>query len=406
MKAVQCKYPAAPWHAKYRTMDDICHSIRLFREHHASLSSEEKIDHDTMLETEQCVAGQLTDMLKDELEELTTFSGDKIGAAVRLGGNAIGSTPIARRGHYVYGLLDLIQQHVSGMVTGKFDQAIIELLLKVVQVSKYSYLRCKAFEVLAVFSSKHGVGQMPIQHVAELLRCGDIWSKEEAPKVSEQWRTIRNKVIDVEHFTGDLKNKLPPKALLAAVDEGIVPIHEILAAQEAMYAKVKKDNDALMIRLERYQRRVDEQKRVLQEREIELRESKTMQTLLSDELKAAKKRLATVTRDKEKIFDALCARTMHESVQNGITAAEPGNRKQSMDQVRVNLEGTQPMQRNVRSAFGDDKMHNLEGESENGTQGENQSRMTLREKPSTALLIKYFEPQQILEVAVRSQPQD
>lgn len=154
----------------------------------------------------------------------------------------MGSAPLARKGHFVYGILDLLQRHVSAMVSGKFDKAVIDLTLRVVEVSKYSFLRCKAFEVLATFSTKHGVGQMPIKRMNEILQRRDVWSNVEREKVSEQWRVIRNKVlVDDEHMIAELRMSLPDRLPTLDPEEPIISVYSSLMAKETEYKEKERN---------------------------------------------------------------------------------------------------------------------------------------------------------------------
>jgi len=227
-------------------MDDLCHSVRVLQESIQKGSSPEKIDQDLIRDTEQAIAGQLIEILKEELNgDMSAFHGDKVGAAIRMANDTAGLAPVARKGHFVYGLLDLLQFHACAMLSGKFDKAIVELMIQVVQVSEYSFLRCKAFEVLAKFSVKHGVGQLPIDSVNELLERRNLWPSAAArEKVSEQWRVLKTKaLVEDPHYLTRLKQNLPDRALVVDFDEPIVSVHAILMAKEAQYKKKEAEFD-------------------------------------------------------------------------------------------------------------------------------------------------------------------
>jgi len=167
-------------------MDDLCLSVRLVRQDFESLDKKEtRIE---LLETsEHCVINQLAEILADEIQRVST---DRMGAALRSGSDAIGAAPLARQGHFVYGIMDLLQQHAAPALSGKLDNKIVHLSLKLLEIAPYSFLRCKAFEVLAIFSMKHGVGQMPIQMANESIVHGS-WSDGHRRKIQQQWIVVR-----------------------------------------------------------------------------------------------------------------------------------------------------------------------------------------------------------------------
>ena len=103
------------------------------------------------LETgEENIINQLSDILYEELRN--GFGKDKMGAVVRTGGDAIGTAPLARKDHFIYGILDLIQQHIQPIDSGKVNYKVMEFSLEIAQNSQCSYLRFKAFEVLTAMS--------------------------------------------------------------------------------------------------------------------------------------------------------------------------------------------------------------------------------------------------------------
>jgi len=167
------------------------------------------------LETaEESVINQLTEILFEELQK--GLSKDRLGSAVRTTGDAIGTAPLARKDHFIYGILDLIQQHIQPLDSGKVNYKVMEVSLRVAKQSPYSYLRCKAFEVLAAMSSKPGIGQAPIQKVYDLL-AGDTWPGELRGKVTSQWKVMRLRAVDVESYLRELRCKSPNIASYTAI---------------------------------------------------------------------------------------------------------------------------------------------------------------------------------------------
>jgi hypothetical protein len=203
-------------------MDDLCLSIRTYRQCNSSGNVEQWINDLTeMLETtEESVINQLSEILLEELEKGLTK--DKIGTVIRTTKDAVGTAPLARKDHFVYGILDLIQQHIQTLDSGKINEKIVRLSLHVAEISPYSFLRCKAFEVLAAMSSKPGVGQMPIQLVSSLFEKNAF--KEDADKVGAQWRTMRKRAVDVEYFFMELRGKSPNVTPLTAAALEVQPL--------------------------------------------------------------------------------------------------------------------------------------------------------------------------------------
>lgn len=221
--AVQVKQPPSSWHIKYRAMDDLCLSIRTVRQY-STESNEGDVDKGmddipNILETaEECVIDEISDTLVRELQDMPC--NEKVRNIFRTTGDAIGAAPVGRTGHFVFGILDLIKQHVQTIDSGKLNDKVVKLSVFVAQNSQHSYLRCKAFEVLAEMSSKPGVGQMPIQMIKELLE-GSTWANDKRDKISGQWTGMRKRVLDVEHYLTDLKHKLgiPVMGLLATTSQ-------------------------------------------------------------------------------------------------------------------------------------------------------------------------------------------
>jgi hypothetical protein len=62
--AVQRKSSPSPWHIKYRTMDDLCHSVRVLQEWISRGLSNEEISQDLILDTEQAITGELLEIFQ------------------------------------------------------------------------------------------------------------------------------------------------------------------------------------------------------------------------------------------------------------------------------------------------------------------------------------------------------
>lgn len=202
------KHPPSSWHSKYRAIDELCLSIRMFRQfnNESPNTVEEWIESipDFLETTEENVILELRAIILEELQD--GLPKETLRDIVRTTGDAIGTAPLARKNHFIYGILDLIQQHVQMIDTDKIydfdskvDNKIVELSLEVVKQSPYSYLRGKAFELLIAMSSKSGIGLMPIKEVNELLAKSD-WPRDMKNKVRDQWRVMRDRAVDAEHF--------------------------------------------------------------------------------------------------------------------------------------------------------------------------------------------------------------
>ena len=177
---------------------------------HNTVSMEEDVEKGTddipnILETaEECVIDEMSDTLVRELHNV--LSKEKVRNMFRTTGDAIGAALLPRTGHFIYGILDLIKQHVQTIDSGKLNDKLVKLSVFVAQNSQYSYLRCKAFEVLAEMSSKPGAGQMPIQMVKELLE-GSTWPNDRRDKISDQWTAMRKRALDAEQYLTDITYK-------------------------------------------------------------------------------------------------------------------------------------------------------------------------------------------------------
>lgn len=193
-------------------MDDLCLSLRTFREHfeRSQKDNAEKWTSDlyyTLKETEESVVNELSEMIKQELE--SGLEPNKFRNVVRAGSDAAGLTPMSRGNHFVYGILDLIQQHVKLVDNGKINEKVVQVSFKVANEAPYSFLRCKAFELLAAMRTKSDVGQMPNKLVSDMLASTTWKTEQQAQKVREQWRLMRERQEDMEIYCTDLNNKAP-----------------------------------------------------------------------------------------------------------------------------------------------------------------------------------------------------
>lgn len=211
--AVQVKYTPTSWHTKYRNIDDLCLSIRTFRQYSICQSpnvtgppwiNDTPEISDALETAEDCVVNELITTLETELEK--GLSKEVVRSALRATGDAAGTVPLARSNHFFYGVLDLIQQHVQGLNSGKLNNKVVKLAIRVAEESPYSYLRCKAFELLAGMIPKTDIGQMPVSMVNELLE-NNKWPEKVREKFSNQWFVMRKRAVDMEKFLIDLRVK-------------------------------------------------------------------------------------------------------------------------------------------------------------------------------------------------------
>lgn len=161
---------------------------------------------DILNDTEASVVNDLNDIVVEQLK--SGLGKDQVSGLMRSGSAMIGAAPVARKDHFIYGILDLIQQHVETINSGKVQGKVMHLALDVARMSKHSYLRCKAFELLVVMSSINGVGQVPIKEVYSLFTEG-IWDPSQTNEAWDQWAVIRDRVARSESYFIKLRNARP-----------------------------------------------------------------------------------------------------------------------------------------------------------------------------------------------------
>jgi len=212
--AVQVKYTPSGWHMRYRTMDDLCLSIRTFRQCSNNLSKEnlENLENSSSLPqfletTEDCIISEL--IVNPETQLAKGLPTETARNALRATGDAVGTAPLGRVNHFFYGVLDLIQQHVQTIDSGKINDKVVNLAFKVAKESSRSFLMCKALEILAAMSLKRGVGLMPTEMVNDLLE-NNNWDSKKRDKFRDQWFVMRKRAVDMEkYFGGKVMNVLP-----------------------------------------------------------------------------------------------------------------------------------------------------------------------------------------------------
>jgi hypothetical protein len=163
-------------------MEDLCSSIRTIQRFSTPSSTDEVEEWmesiPEILETaEESVINELTDILTKKMQNgLPTEIARDLR---RKAGEVVGAGPIGRVNYDIYGILDLIQQHVQTIGSGKIVSKVVEISLQVAKQSPYKYLRCKAFEVLAQLNSRPNLGEAPTEaKVEEMITqtTKDQWS--------------------------------------------------------------------------------------------------------------------------------------------------------------------------------------------------------------------------------------
>jgi len=191
-------------------MDELCSSLRTFRGCERNLENEDLCG---MLEkSEECVVDELCQVLVQELK--TGFDGDNLRQALRNASDIAGTAPLSRKGHFLYGILDLIQQFTEEIDNGKVNDKVVKIALEIAQSAPRSYLRCKAFELLIVMSSKVGATHT-LKLGTELVERG-TWPTGVHEKVRIQWSVMRRRAIDLEdYYRRERCQTLPTKIEIA-----------------------------------------------------------------------------------------------------------------------------------------------------------------------------------------------
>lgn len=190
--AVEFKHRPTWWHFKYRAMDDLCILIRTCRKIYEQYKYTEKWGedfHENLVEAELSVVNELGKLIMQELNSGLRW--DKARNFVRAGTDAFGMTPLSRGDHFIFGILDLIQQHAQTVEICQINDEIAQIVLKVAQESRYSFLRCKAFEVLATMTCKRDIALDVKDMVSR-------WAPELQIKATDQWFVIKQRVTDMQ----------------------------------------------------------------------------------------------------------------------------------------------------------------------------------------------------------------
>jgi hypothetical protein len=175
-------------------MDDVCQLLRTFRkykEQSSETDTEWKEDSEDVMErSEVNFVISLIDILESEFSKLGwSFK----TAILTPAANTFGIASFSSTHHFVYGILDLIQQHVRTTNCGKVINEVMKSALQIVQkLPSRSFVRTKAFEVLASLKDKNVANDKTIEAIK-------TWSDGGAQKVAkDEWRIIKVRFEDME----------------------------------------------------------------------------------------------------------------------------------------------------------------------------------------------------------------
>lgn len=182
-------------------MHDLCSSVRTCRDYFHTVSTE-TFDAESLKNLESCVVNQLSEILNDEIHKLRKESGE---ISIHSGDVSQEAASIAGHSHYVYGILDLLQQLATTILSSELNLKIVELSLIVIEVVMDSSLQYKAFEILAKLSVKHSVGKLPIIQMVNDFLAAASWSKDQQQNISDQWRILQSRTVDAEQYQASLE---------------------------------------------------------------------------------------------------------------------------------------------------------------------------------------------------------
>ena len=189
-------------------MEDLCLSVRtIHRCANSTEPAEEWMESlpDILETAEESVVNGLTDILSNKMKN--GLQKESARDIQRKTAELVGAGPIGRVNHDVFGILDLIQQNLQTIESGKLVGKVIEVSLLVAGQSPYKYLRCKAFEVLAELNSRPNLGEFPAgMRVEEMLHKSD-WPNAKLQKVTDQWNVMRRRALDSDIYFQKLRSK-------------------------------------------------------------------------------------------------------------------------------------------------------------------------------------------------------
>jgi hypothetical protein len=220
-EAFQFKYRASQWHKKFRAIDDLCLSIRLFHQIQSvecgiTANGDDNISIDLM-QTEELVIEELNEILKTELSR-RGYVWKMAESAIRVVGETFNAAPLAQPDDFTFGILYLMQELAVVVNPGKFDDTVIHVALAVATMSSESRLQLKAFELLMALSKKIGITGLPIAKVEEFLENKNM-GEERIERAERLWETTIKRASEMEIYSWKIRkgyNKKFPRTILQA----------------------------------------------------------------------------------------------------------------------------------------------------------------------------------------------
>lgn len=178
-------------------MDDLCLFIRVFRHYHKQTCRNTVAEWgdnfgEALDDTETDVFAELIHILEKESRD-GLQSSNMVSNVLREGSNALNNPPRDRQHHFVFAILDLIQHHVQTVKNGKIHKQTWEVGLRIAKDARYSYLRCKAFELLATMM------KMTEDRTEDenFIRSFQNWHLDASQEVQNQWSEMVRRVSNM-----------------------------------------------------------------------------------------------------------------------------------------------------------------------------------------------------------------
>lgn len=201
----QFKYRRSDWHQHFRTIDDLCLSIRLIH-HLQSVEKGKKPDGDDnitqdLIDTEEAVIMELVDMLKREFSPQSNGVRDIGNEALRIVAEPLNTAPVAWSNYFTFGILYLMQELVGVLNPGKFS-VVVDHALHVAQYSTDENLQLKAFELLAALDRREKQPEWLKYKINAFLSSQPPNIKDRAEM---QWDLMTERVFKMESYCEKLK---------------------------------------------------------------------------------------------------------------------------------------------------------------------------------------------------------
>lgn len=192
MTAVKSTPKPSPWHSKYRTMDDLCQLIQAFRKYRETAPRSIEWTYESVDITDAAEENFIVSLI-DILElEFGRLGWSFTRAVLTPGADAFGVPTFSSNHHFIYGILDLLQQHGRTTKSGKVAEKIRKAASQIVQKSpSRSFIRTKAFEVLASLRDTAPSNEMALNAI-------ESWPDGVLQrKAKDDWRILRARVEDM-----------------------------------------------------------------------------------------------------------------------------------------------------------------------------------------------------------------